>query len=283
MRGRWTVRAAAGALALAANLAAAPAWGWGATGHQIVGEIAWRHLDSKAQAEVARLLAGDDETLAYASTWADRVRSDHAYDWASPLHYINGPQGAEDLDLARDCAEPRGCVVGAIERFRAVLADPDAPLAERREALKWVAHFVGDVHQPLHASYAEDRGGNRLLVTFFGEPVNLHYLWDNSIISRYLGGWWKFRSWKGWAERLDACTTTQEMRAWADSTPLDWADESFDLARSHAYAARAGDDLAESYYYRNLPVVELRLRQAGVRLAAVLNQALTRCESCSAR
>lgn len=254
-----------------------PAHAWGAKGHRIVGEIAWQHLSPPARAQVRQLLAfaegHEAETLAEAATWADRVRSDPSYDWAKPMHYINAPEGTLDIDLERDCPE-HGCVVRAIEEFTAVFADYGASLKERREALKWVAHFVGDVHQPLHASYAADRGGNRLLVTFFGEAVNLHYLWDNALIDRYLGGWWKLRKWEGWAKKLDRLTTDTERAVWSTSTPLDWAQESYDLARSHAYAAKAGDDLAEPYYRRNLPIVERRLRQAGVRLAALLNKAL---------
>ncbi len=251
-----------------------PATAWGATGHQIVGEIAWRNLTSEARSEVSRLLRGDDKTLAYASTWADRIRANESYSWAAPLHYINGAEGAEDIDLNQDCP-PRGCVVRAIERFRDELADRQRSLAERREALKFLAHFIGDVHQPLHASYAADRGGNRLLVTFYGEAVNLHALWDTSIIEASLS-WRTFRSWRYRAKTLDRKTTDEERRIWGDSTPLDWAQESFDLARSHAYAAQAGDDLGDEYYQRNLPVVEKRLRQAGVRLAAVLNRVLAR-------
>ncbi len=268
------LRLLVGGCALALAIWPTSAAAWGAKGHQIVGEIAQRNLTVEARSEVDRLLHGDDETLAHASTWADRIRSDESYNWAGPLHYINGAEGAEDIVLEQDCP-PRGCVVRAIERFRDQLADRQRPLAERREALKFLAHFIGDVHQPLHASYAADRGGNRLLVTFYGEPVNLHALWDSSIIERNLS-WWTFRNWRGWAKTLDRKTTAVEKRTWANSTPLDWAQESFDLARSHAYAAQAGDDLGSAYHRRNLPVVEERLRQAGVRLAAVLNRVLAR-------
>lgn len=260
------------ALVLSPALAPGALRAWGDEGHRIVGDVAWRHLTPAAQRAAAELLAGDDRTLAYAATWADRLRDDPAWDWAKPYHYINAPDGEASLDLARDCP-PRGCVVRGIEENLAVLSDPAGPRQRRLEALKFLAHFVGDVHQPLHAGYASDRGGNEIDVTFFGRPANLHRVWDSLILERRLG-WFSNWSRRRLARRLAASVTAEERARWAAGTPLGWAQESLTLARSHAYAARPGDVLGEAYYERNLPLVEERLRQAGVRLAWLLDRAL---------
>ena len=124
------------------------------------GAIAWSYLTPTAKAAVAKLLENDgDGTLSEAATWADRIKSDRKWDWAKPLHYANVQAGAETFDLKRDCPES-GCVVSAIIKYRDVLSDKKATDAKKLEALKFIAHFVGDIHQPLHVSRAKDRGGN---------------------------------------------------------------------------------------------------------------------------
>lgn len=266
-------------LALAFLGAPSEARAWGDDGHMIVGEIAWQELGPEARQAVADLLRDDDRMLAYASTWADRLRSDPAWDWLKPQHYVNAPDGETSFDLERDCPPPRGCVIRAIREQAATLSDPATPRPERLQALKLLAHFVGDLHQPLHAAYGSDRGGNQVEVTFFGQPTNLHRLWDTLLLQRRLG--W-FRSWsrRRLARRLAGSITPEERSRWAQGTPLEWAQESFALARSHVYIAGAGDglvagdELGEAYYERNLPVVKEQLQKAGVRLAWLLGRAL---------
>lgn len=169
------------AIALIAVLIPATSFGWGRDGHRIIGHIAEQFLSTNARAAVRDLLG--DESLADVSTWADEVRGSPAYRWTAPLHYVNSPPGSDGYDAQRDCADGC-CVVGAIEHYADVLRDSQAPRPVRIEALKFLVHFVGDVHQPLHAGYGVDRGGNDVKVFFFGDNTNLHSLWDSGLIRR---------------------------------------------------------------------------------------------------
>jgi len=146
------------------------------------------------------------------------------------------------------------------------LADREAAENERAEALLFIAHFVGDLHQPLHTGLAADRGGNDIQVRFFGFPTNLHALWDVYLPAGFV------RDWKTYADRQVENIGEQDRRQWLDSEAPDWAAESQRLAHSHAYTTEAS--LGEAYYLRSREVAEQRLRQGGVRLAGVLNRAL---------
>lgn len=251
------------AIVLATGLAA-NCYGWGAQGHRIIGQIAWHYLSPEAKAGLTELLG--DQSLGEAGTWADEVRGDKAYDWARPLHYVNVPRDAEAVDTARDC--PNGeCVVGAIRRFRAVVEDKQAPREQRIEALKFLIHFVGDVHQPLHVSYADDRGGNKRALTFMGKKTNFHALWDTGLIEQKLAG----GDWMKWGDELQGTITAETAKNYASSTdPLAWANETLQITR-RLYSELDNDDLGAAYYERNMPVVEDQLERAGIRLATILN------------
>lgn len=241
----------------------AGAMAWGEDGHHIVADIAHRELTPVAAEQVKALLV--DETLVDVATWADEVRSRRQYRWSAPLHYVNVPPGAERFEFDRDC--PTGeCVVGAIHRYLGVLRDPRAERAQRVEAIKFLVHFVGDVHQPLHVSYERDRGGNDIKVEFFHDRTNLHTVWDSLLIRHAK------RPWKEYAERLYTHITPDQRKQWtAKLDPAEWATESFRLAVSNAYVVPTDGELGQAYFDRNLPVVEQRLSMAGIRLGALLN------------
>src|SRR5690606_30640415 len=135
-------------------LALAPAaFGWSALGHRLTGELAERHLDPVASAEVARLLAGeDDPSLSGVAYWADALRNADPprFKQTSSWHYVNYPRDRCEYEPARDCKDGN-CVIGAIQAQQAILADRSQPEAARRDALKFLVHFVGDAHQPMHA------------------------------------------------------------------------------------------------------------------------------------
>ena len=143
----------------------------------VVANIAQAKLTSRTRAEVDRLLALEPgETLASISTWAD----EHRNPAAAPWHYVNFPRDSCPYDTERDC--PGGkCVVGAIERQLKVLSS-DAPDDRKLLALKYVIHLMGDVHQPLHAGYLDDKGGNTYQLQAFMRGSNLHALWDAGLI-----------------------------------------------------------------------------------------------------
>ena len=260
--------------------------GWGALGHSMVGELAERHLDPKARAEVARLLAGEpDPTLAGVANWADTLRNSdpERFKATSRWHYINAKGGGCAFDLARDCPDG-ACVVGAIETQRAILVDRNQPIEARRDALKFIVHFVGDAHQPMHAGSRTDAGGNGFQVSLRTplEPeayarskyvdgvmgTNLHSVWDYYILaSRGLGL-------QAYSNKLDALPwPPYPAPTQYDVMPLAWSGESCRLIDARAlYPAEHKMDHA--YLDAMRPLAEQRIRQAAWRLAQLLNDTL---------
>jgi S1/P1 Nuclease len=152
------------------------AFAWGQTGHRVTGAIAEPMLSRRAAREVRAILG--NETLAEASTWADEMRSNPDTFWqttANPWHYVTVPTGQRYADLG---APAEGDAVTALARFAETLRNPSASGEEKRLALRFTLHIIGDLHQPLHAGNGNDRGGNDIRVTFFREPTNLHAVWD---------------------------------------------------------------------------------------------------------
>ncbi|MFC6635663.1 S1/P1 nuclease [Microbulbifer taiwanensis] len=241
-------------------------YGWGDDGHRVVGEIAWSYLQPEVRLEVEQLLqSAGESSLAEATTWADRIRSDSNYDWAAPLHYISLSRQWDGYVESRDCPKA-GCILRALAQYERVLADRHATESERAQALLFIAHFVGDLHQPLHTGLASDRGGNDIKVQFFGFPTNLHALWDVYLPAGFV------RDWRQYAHSQLETISEPQRQSWQASDAPDWAAESQHLVHSHAYTDEAR--LGEKYYQRNRKVVEQRLRQAGVRLAGVFNRSL---------
>ncbi len=257
-------------LLLASWLATGSALAWGAQGHRLVGKLAEAELEPAARAEVARLLAGEAEpTLAGVANWADELRgSDRELARiSSRWHYVNIGESGCRYVAARDCRNG-DCVVEAIRAQTALLADRSQPLDVRRNALKFVVHFVGDVHQPLHAGHAHDRGGNDFQVNDAGFGTNLHALWDSRLLFR------QRLSDDAYAARLQALPLVVP---WA-ARPLppdspQWAEASCAIVLEDGfYPARA--KLDEAYFPRWTPVAEAQLRRAGTQLARLLNAVL---------
>lgn len=244
-------------LIIAAGMLGQPLFAWGPIGHRIIGRIAQNHLTPEAARAVDALIG--PETLAQVSTWADFIKSDPAWEKASPWHYVDIPDGETYATMKKN---PKGDVVWAIRHFSAVLRDPKASRSDKQVALKFLVHFVGDVHQPLHVGRPSDRGGNDIKVTWHGQPANLHQVWDSFMIDD------QKLSYTEYAAFLDH-PTPEQIKHWQDSGVLDWVRESYDL-RKQAYDIGNGQ-LGFKYTYKNLPIVEHRLLQAGVRLAGLLN------------
>lgn len=267
-------------------LPALPALAWSALGHRMVGELAQRHLSAQAKAEVATLLAGEpNPTLGGVATWADDMRTadPERFKTTSRWHYINAQGGGCGFDLARDCPDGN-CVVGAIEKQRAILADRNQPLAARRDALKFIVHFVGDVHQPMHAGNRTDSGGNKFQISL-RTPIkpeayaakdyvdgvmgtNLHSIWDYYLFAS------TGRKLADYSNRLDALPWPPYPPASKyDVMPLAWAGESCRLidARGIYPEQHTMDD---AYLDAMRPLAEQRVRQAAWRLAQLLNETL---------
>lgn len=242
---------------------AAPAFCWGASGHLIVADVASRHLSPVAKREVAALLRSEGYTaLNQISMWADIVKFIDAD--SQPSHVVKLPLDHSPYDEKKNCANRR-CAVLTIEKYREVLRDRTKPTKERMKALKYLVHFVADVHQPLHDTV--DTGTR--VVRIDGKNVRMHEVWDNEIIKH------KSLLWFTLNDRVDSGSQPVLY-----GTPALWAEEGRDIARDVIFKdgrLRAGKEvvkLPESYLDENWPIVRKRLRQAGYRLAYLLNDAL---------
>ena len=245
-------------------LAPMSALSWYDKGHRIVGLIAHANLTAEARQEIEKILSGGI-TLADAAIWPDHEgRSIRDFD---PLHYVSIPENASGYDQARDCPE-RNCMVEALKWFSAVVADKNAPIMTRRFALYYVAHLVGDMHQPLHAGRVADRGGTDIRVSYKGATTNLHFFWDTNLVEMETGNEEEV------AKRLTGNLTEKEQRKWEAGDATQWTNESLMLVRSHGYDTGASVELSDEYVDKARPVVRRRLAQAGIRLAWLLSNAL---------
>ncbi|WP_158883269.1 S1/P1 nuclease [Rhodanobacter sp. L36] len=263
-------------IALFCSLAVVPmAQAWGPLGHSVIAELAQRHLSPAAEAEVERLLAPErTQSLADIASWPDQIQDDPAqavlWKQTRSLHYVDFLTGDCHYVPPRECRDGH-CVVGGLQHYVQVLGDRSQSDDARREALKFVVHFVGDVHQPLHAGSRDDKGGNTYQVQFDGKGSNLHRVWDSGLLySRKL-------DWKAYAQMLDT-TSPAELPAPiepADNPYAQWAEESCRITTQPGFYP-SGHVIDAQYVQVELPVAEQRLREAGRRLAEVLNLALAR-------
>jgi hypothetical protein len=241
-----------------------PALAWGKAGHRVVATLAMSLLTPNARSQVADLL-GPHVTLAEVATWADEIRSNRPN--TGPWHYVNLPRDATAYDATRDCA--RGCVISAIEQSLRLLHDTSKDRAVREEALRWVVHFVADLHQPLHV-VGEERGGNDVRVQFLGRQTNLHRLWDGDLIDHV------YPNAVALYKLVQAVLQTVQWQAWANGGPEDWALETHRVAQEAVYLFPDSRVIDDRYLEKALPVIHEQLAKAAVRLAGVLNRALGR-------
>jgi hypothetical protein len=310
-------------MAIALAMFASPAaHAWGCQGHETVALIAEMHMTPQVLAKVNQILKDSPidpalsryckETglspMADAATWPDDLRSLRPE--ASPWHYIDIPRGGTKADIATSCPEKEGCITKAlrtqVEILRAAASSPQ----QRADALRFIIHFVGDIHQPLHDTTNNDRGGNCIPIDFFGaEPVarnpqnesyspNLHSVWDSSIVGRMATG----ETVQQFATETNAAQASR-MSGWISGTMNfdDWAWEGHELAESAVYEklphlipvekpvdidSCAGDDhigtrmlalhedLEQPYQDASASVVQQQIAKAGARLAGLLNDVL---------
>ncbi|MBI2689065.1 MAG: S1/P1 nuclease [Acidobacteria bacterium] len=235
-------------------------FGWGKTGHRVVGQIAENHLSPKAAQGIRDLLGAD--SLAEVANWPDEIRSDPTWKMADPWHYVNIPDGQTYDSMEKN---PAGDILVALKKFEATLRNPSISKEERIQALKFLVHLVGDLHQPLHAGKRDDLGGNRVTVNWFRstEATNLHTVWDELLIEH------ERLSFTEWARFLDN-PSEPEIKQWQSTSYSTWMAESYAL-RGRCYEFKQELPLSYDYVYKSMPIVKQRLLQAGVRLAGTLN------------
>jgi nuclease S1 len=269
-----STKAVIGLLALSTvALLPSGAWAWGGEGHRIIALIAADRLTPAARAEVSDLLGGDARgRMEEVSTWADEIRRGRPK--TAPWHYVNIEISTNGYDAARDC--PAGdCVVAQVQKDERILADHRLAKSVRAEALRFLIHFVGDLHQPLHCADNHDRGGNEVRVLVGAEETNLHAVWDTNVVAA-LG-----QNPDQVASDLAAQIAPEEAKSWSRGAPEDWSNESSGVAKRVIYAALPGEGgttapivLPRDYAARQRPVTAVQLERAGVRLAVMLNTAL---------
>ncbi|XP_021753676.1 endonuclease 2 [Chenopodium quinoa] len=267
---------------------------WGIDGHASVCKIAQLRLSDGANEAVKQLLPDYAEgDLGSLCSWADHVK--FRYHWSSPLHYINVPDSLCTFLYNRDCKDEDGvkdnCVAGAINNYTTqLIAHKSNSLVSSSnqynftEALLFLSHFIGDIHQPLHVSHVSDKGGNTIDVHWYTRKTNLHHVWDDSIIETE-----EKDSYNTNVDDLVAAIQHNITNEWADQVP-EWencdhdkptcpniyASESVNAACNWAYKDVDEDStLEDDYFFSRLPIVNQRLAQAGVRLAATLNRVFT--------
>ena len=247
---------------------------WWDTEHKKICENAYSLLNATAKAEVLMLL---DRPFDDACVWADNIKSTRPQ--TRPWHYRNTFPGIKSI--TQTSSPDEGDALTALAKQTEILASSGSK-KQRREALMWIGHLVGDLHQPFHVAYAEDLGGNRVYLSLSSnlqqvlgetrERVNMHAVWDG-LISRY-------------ARHLEAAgepTGDSPQKGVLDDslvelkTPADWADENIailnDPATGYLQAYRQAS-LSEAYLRQQAPIAADRQRFATLRLALLLNRLL---------
>lgn len=301
-------------------LSPARLWPWGCEGHQAIAMIAEKHMNGHALESANKLLqtepidpslrrfcAGQGlDPMADGSTWADDERSVRPE--TGPWHYIDVPRGAPRSAVADSCPSSTGCVTSAISRQLELLRSDGTDAKVQADALRFVIHLVGDLHQPLHCTTNNDMGGNCVPVVFFGVPPampdpqieyyrpNLHGAWDFQIIQRMRGN----ASVGQWAASIEHEFSSQ-MGAWQkEGVSLEaWVWESHQLAETAAYGQlpnpvptekpepvnscsadnhvaqrllKLDEQVSQHYQDAVAPVIDQQIAKAGIRLAVILNQ-----------
>jgi hypothetical protein len=258
-------------LASSLLLAAPPLGAWGWTGHVTIGKQAVAQASPAARAALMGILGVNsgaelDEAVETACFWPDAVEDEPEWAWSDPLHYVNLPRSDGHYDRQRDC--PDGlCITEGIVRYAAELgrSEPDRSEQgrERRwQAFAWLCHLVGDLHQPLHAGFRDDRGGNRVKVRYRAQEYNLHEFWDHVLVQERLAS----------SPAARAAAEAGASRAWQPAEVIAWTEESHALVLTAAYPP--GTEIDDAFADRSWSLVQSQWHTAARRLAATLDTVL---------
>lgn len=233
---------------------------WGLLGHRVVGEVASHHLTPKAQKQITKILG--HHTLAEVSNFMDDIKSDNIerYDTLNAYHYVSIPDG---LTYGESNINPKGDAIVGMNTAIRLLKSADLSLEDQQFYLKLLVHIVGDLHQPLHVGRVDDRGGNTIKVSWFGENSNLHRVWDSDIINGKLYSYTELT-------KIINHPTPAQINEWQSATIDDWVSECQAL-RPYIYDFEEGRYWEYKYMYVNWPIMKQQLLKGGVRLAGILN------------
>ncbi|MDN3687618.1 S1/P1 nuclease [Cyclobacterium jeungdonense] len=235
-------------------------FGWGQTGHRVVGQIASWHLNKKAAKAIERILGS--ESLAMSANWMDEIKSDPKYRYLNPWHYLTVKTGEKyNPDTQEEGGDAFSKTIMIIDALQNGNLDAETKIAY----LKILVHLVGDLHQPLHVGTGEDRGGNDVDVFYFNQQTNLHAVWDTRIIEG------KNLSYTELAEHLNKRSSKSLVQNYQRDPLENWLQEAVDL-RPVLYNLPENNRLSYEYVYHTFPVIEERLLAGGIRLAGILNE-----------
>ncbi len=239
---------------------------WSMTGHRVVAQIADQNIKSSTRKKINSLL--DDMPMAYWVNWPDFIKSDKTgkYDHTSIWHYVNTPGNLSKVDFIAYIKNiKQDNVYSEIPKLEQTIADNVSSVEQKRIALYFLIHLMGDAHQPLHAGREEDQGGNLISVLWLNEKSNLHSVWDSKLID-YI----KY-SYTEYANLLNTISK-DEKKALQAGTLENWLYESHCLANEIYSSVNNDDKLSYEYPFKYTEVVELQLQRGGLRLAAILDE-----------
>ncbi|KAJ3275386.1 hypothetical protein HDV01_000678 [Terramyces sp. JEL0728] len=294
-------------------IAASCVWTYGSIGHSLSGRVAQELLSPKATELVTKLLPKQKGQLKDVASWADQIKSNRKYDWAKPLHYVNPvnddpPTLCTYTGIPQDCPNDV-CVIAAIHNYTNRLLDSN----DQEEALKFLVHFIGDIHQPLHST-GKFRGGTQAQVRYNGKLTNLHSLWDSTLFQQRIRSDFKNSpdlyaeyivkqigtTWRAEVPEWLACPETTSVLNLQNNLlgfsclngncpsknglenlvcPEVWAKYANQIncdVTFKGYKRRA--NLPADYYKDSIAVEEKMLAQAGVRMAAILDEIANRVQ-----
>ncbi len=247
------------ALGLAFMMIASQSFAWGQLGHYLIGLMAERQLKKSTLNKVEKII--NPMSLGRSGTWMDEIRSDRTYDYATTWHYLTSKEG--EYDPAHQ--ETTGDAYEAINRIKEELKAGGLSTMDEAEKLKMLIHMVEDIHQPLHVGTGEDRGGNDVKIEFFGQPTNLHALWDSGMIER------QGMSYSEIANELYRRLTPELQKKYRSASMEDWLKEAVSL-RPMVYGLPESKRISYQYMYENYHIAEERMIAASVRLAQILEE-----------
>lgn len=237
-------------------------FGWGQTGHRVVGLLAENHLNKKTREKLKEIMGV--ESLVEASTWMDEIKSDKSFKHMNSWHYVSIPDGQTYATCTKS---EKGDVYEAINRMIVIIKDDSKSKKEKRDAICSLTHLVGDMHQPLHVGNGTDKGGNSVKVKWFYQSSNLHRVWDSEMIDS------KKYSYSELADLIDD-HSKDDITKWQSEGMDVWVNEAMSL-RTQIYNTGDTDKMGYRYMYENWNTLRERLLKAGIRLAGILNEALS--------
>jgi hypothetical protein len=234
------------------------AFSYGDLGHKTIAAVAWPQLTPFARQNVERILGAGLPKFVNASVWADQIKKDDRFNDLKPLHYVNLPATSHTYQKNRDCPKNK-CAVEAINMFSDMVKSGNKK--QQTLALRMLVHLIADVHQPLHAGFKKDRGGNWTEVKYKKKTISLHKLWDKQILERIADDW----------QSMALHISLKGIRV-PVLTPKAWAEDSHKIAMEFVYTAKENRKVKKEYLLKAQAITELQLGKAGWRLAMWLNK-----------